>query len=450
MTATDDFEIAGWMPKESVLAAERALLGSVIQSRVSAELAAEIVRAEDFFRPAHQLVFEAVLELIDNGKDVDPVAVLGELTRRETARQVGGGPGLHDLMAQAGTGELTYCADLVKRDSIRRKFSEVGALIAKVTASGGFDADRDVDLVRQRMEAATSRVTGDELPTIGEVVLQRLDELERRVPIEFVEAPWMDLQLLLCGLRPGQVVVIGARPSIGKSVIGMDIARHAAIKLKQRTLFFSLEMTHAELADRVLAAESQVNLQAIRDNQLTDACWERIGAKADRIQEAPLVVDDSPYCTLGRIRARLRGMSRTDPAKLVVVDYLGLMEPPKADSRERQVAELSRGLKLLAKEFRVPIIALSQLNRESTKRPDRKPSMSELRDSGAVEQDADVVILLHREDAYDKESARGGEMDLIVEKNRNGPTATIVVAWQGHYSRAMDMAAEPWSPTGGL
>jgi replicative DNA helicase len=161
------------------------------------------------------------------------------------------------------------------------------------------------------------------------------------------------------------------------------------------------------------------------------------------------VIDDSARCTLGRIRARLRGMSRSQPARLVIVDYLGLMEPPRADNREQQVAAMSRGMKLLAKEFGVPIVVLSQLNRESTKRTDRRPAMSDLRDSGCVEQDADVVILLHRDDADEKEHPRAGTMDLIVAKNRNGPTGVVTVAFQGHYARAVDMARE-WSPTAGL
>ncbi|GAA3958219.1 replicative DNA helicase [Actinomadura viridis] len=445
----DEITVPGWAPTDAVIAAEQALIGSVIQSRIAAETVAETVQPADFYKSRHRLVFEAVVSLIDRGADVDPVSVLAELTRQGTVTKVGAGPALMDLMARAGTAAWEYAATVVRDDAIRRGVAEVGPLIGQLVASRNFDLDRDVDMIRQRLDKATARVTGTDLCTIGDAVTARLEALENQAPVEFVEAPYTDLQMLLAGLRPGQLVIIGARPSVGKSVIGMDIARNAAIRLKYRTLFFSLEMQAAELADRVLAAEAQVTLDRIRDNNLTDADWDRIAAKHDRILQAPLVVDDTPHCSLGRIRARLRGMSRTDPARLVIVDYMGLMEAPKADSRERQVAELSRGLKLLAKEFEVPIVALSQLNRESTKRTDRRPAMSELRDSGAVEQDADIVILLHREDAYDKESPRAGEMDLLVEKNRNGATGTIVVVFQGHYSRAMDMAKE-WSPSGAL
>lgn len=447
MTAMDDIEIPGFGPSDAVIAAEMALVGAAVQSRANAEAAAETVTAADFFRPRHQLVFEAVVGLIDQGCEVDPVSVLHELTRRGTVTQVGGGAALSDLMAYAGTASIGYAAKVVRDDAIRRSVAEVGALISQLTSRGEFDLDRDVDLIRDRLDKATARVTGDELVTIGEVVMRRLDELETGAAVEAVEAPYLELQDMLAGLRPGQVVIIGARPAIGKSTVAMDFARNAAIRLGLPTLFFSLEMTHAELADRALAAEAKVDLEKIRDNKLSPEDWDALGRKADGLLNAPLVVDDSPHCTLGRIRARLRGMARTNPARLVVVDYLGLLDAPKADSRERQVAELSRGMKLLAKEFSVPIVVLSQLNRESTKRHDRRPTMSELRDSGAVEQDADIVILLHREDAYEKESPRAGELDLIVEKNRNGRNGTVTVAWQGHYSRAMNMAAE-WTPHG--
>lgn len=447
MTAADEILVPGWDPKDVVIAAEQALIGSLIQSRTAAESVSETVQSGDFIKSRHRLVFEAVVALIDRGDDVDPVSVLGELTRQGTVEQVGAGPALMDLMQHAGTTAWERAAEIVRDDSIRRGIAEVGPLIGQLTARGDFDLDRDVDMIRQRLDRATSRMNGDGGTLIGEMVLRRLDEIGSQTPVDFVEAPYTDLQMLLAGLRPGQVIVIGARPSIGKSTVAMDFARSAAVRFKRRTLMFSLEMTHAELADRVMAAEAKVELNKIRNNQLDDADWNRLASVMDRLQEAPLVVDDSSQCTLGRIRARLRGMARTDPAELVIVDYLGLMNPPKADSRERQVAELSRGLKLLAKEFSVPIVALSQLNRESTKRSDRKPAMSELRDSGAVEQDADIVLLLHREDAYEKESPRAGEMDVIVEKNRNGAQGTVTVAWQGHYSRAMDMASE-WTPHG--
>lgn len=448
----DEAEFTAYAASQAVLAAEQAVIGGAIQSRAMAELAGEFVSATDFYRPAHQLIFEAVSALIDDGHEVDPTAVLGELTRRGTVQQAGAGPYLMTLMEHAAGGSsIGYHAVKVRDDAVRRRVNEVGALIAQVTAKDDFDLDHHVDLIRQRLDAATARVTGERLPTIGEIVLRRLDQLEKGEPPESVELPYIDLQAMLGGLRPGQFVVIAARPKVGKSTIALDAVRHAAIKCGVPTLMFSLEMTEEEIADRVLAAEARVPLYSIRKDELSDDDWERIARRQDSIQSAPLVVDDAAHCTLGRIRARLRGMSRTGPARLVIVDYLQLMDAPTAESKNYQVAEISRGLKLMAKEFAVPIVALSQLNRESTKSHDKRPQSWQIRDSGAVEQDADIVILLHRDDAHEKESPRAGEMDLIVDLHRNGPTGTVTVAFQGHYARAVDMAADPsWSATRGL
>ena len=445
---------AAYMPQPSIVAAEQAVLGAAIQSRQAAEIAGERVTAADFFRAAHQLIFEAVNALIEDGYDVDPTAVLGELTRRGTVQQAGAGPYLHTLIQHAAVGRaLTEHARRVFNDAVRRRVSEVSPLTAQLTGHPDFDPDRDVDMIRRRLDAATARVTGDDLPTLGEIVLRRIDALENGTTPTFVEYPYLDVQACCGGLRPGQLIVVAARPSVGKSVVALDIARHAALRRRRPTLMFSLEMSEAEVADRALAAEARVPLNLIRDNLLGEQDWDRIARRYPGIVDAPLTIDDSGHCTLARIRARLRGMARTQPAELVIVDYLQLMESARPnESRQVQVSEFSRGLKLLAKEFTVPVVALSQVNRESTKGHDVKaPTISQLRDSGAIEQDADVVILLHREDAFDKESPRAGEMDLIVGKNRNGPTATITVAWQGHYARAVDMVAdENWSPTRGL
>lgn len=440
----DEITLPGQAPDPAVMAAEMAVLGVSIESKAAAETAAQYLAPGDFWNPQHQAIAEAVELLIEAGDPVNPVAVMKALLRAGIRFGDGGpGPYLHRLIEHRSA-DVAYDARTVADDALRRKVLRAAHRAAKVAARPDFAPDEDVDLIRGYLDEATTRVTGDRLPTLGEVIMARLDELERGPDAEnVIELPYMDLQALLGGLRPGQIVIIGARPGMGKTVVGLDIARHAAIRCDEPTLFASLEMTAGEMADRLIAAEARVSLHALRSGTLRDEDWTRIAEVSNRVADAPLVIDDNPYCTLGRIRARLRGMARTRPARLVVIDYLGLMDAPRAESRERQIAELSRGLKLMAKEFQVPIVALSQLNRESLKRNDRKPTMADLRDSGAVEQDADVVILIHREDAYDKESPRSGEIDLIVDKHRAGPTATITAAWQGHYARVMDMAADP-------
>ncbi len=229
---------------------------------------------------------------------------------------------------------------------------------------------------------------------------------------------------------------------MGKSTFAIDIARSAAIRNNATTCVFSLEMGRNEITMRLLAAEARIHLQKLRNGSLGDDDWQKLANTMGKISEAPLFIDDSPNMSLMEIRAKCRRLKQRHDLKLVVIDYLQLMSSGKrVESRQQEVSEFSRALKLLAKELEVPVIALSQLNRGPEQRTDKKPAMSDLRESGSIEQDADMVILLHREDAYEKESPRAGEADVIVAKHRNGPTDTITVAFQGHYSRFVDMQA---------
>tara|TARA_B100000989_G_scaffold267284_1_gene221261 strand:- start:269 stop:997 length:729 start_codon:yes stop_codon:yes gene_type:complete len=237
------------------------------------------------------------------------------------------------------------------------------------------------------------------------------------------------------------MIIIAARPAMGKSTLALDFARAAAIKNNMPTIFFSLEMGRSEIAMRLMSAEGAVPLQNMRKGTLDSRDWTTIAATRGRINEAPLYIDDSPNMTLVEIRAKCRRLKQRAGLKMVVIDYLQLMTSGKrVESRQQEVSEFSRALKLLAKELGVPVIALSQLNRGPEQRADKKPALSDLRESGSIEQDADMVVLLHREAAYEKDSPRAGEADLIVAKHRNGPTDTITVAFQGHYSRFADMA----------
>jgi replicative DNA helicase len=256
------------------------------------------------------------------------------------------------------------------------------------------------------------------------------------VPTGFIE-----LDKLTNGLHPGQLVILAARPALGKSTLGLDICRAASIKHGLASVIFSLEMSRNEIVMRLLSAEAQVPLHHMRAGTMGDADWTKLASKMGTVSEAPLFIDDSPNMTLMEIRAKCRRLKQRHDLRLVVVDYLQLMTSGKrVESRQQEVSEFSRSLKLLAKELEVPVIAISQLNRGAEQRTDKRPLLADLRESGSLEQDADVVVLLHREDAYERESPRAGEADFIVAKHRNGPTATVTVAFQGHYSRFVDMA----------
>lgn len=252
-----------------------------------------------------------------------------------------------------------------------------------------------------------------------------------------------DLDDLTNGFHPpGQMIIVAARPAMGKSTLALDFARAAAVGNDLPTIIFSLEMGRAEIAMRLLSAEASVSLQNMRKGTVDSRDWTTIASTRGRINDAPLYIDDSPNMTLVEIRAKCRRLKQRVGLKMVVIDYLQLMTSGKrVESRQQEVSEFSRALKLLAKELQVPVIALSQLNRGPEQRADKMPALSDLRESGSIEQDADMVILLHREDAYERDSPpRAGEADLIVAKHRNGPTRTVTVAFHGHFSRFTDLA----------
>lgn len=438
---------AGWAPGADIAAAEMAVVGAAIQWKSALEELAEILQPDDFYTTAG-LVYAAALALLEDGRPIDPTAVFGELQTRGDAERVGGGVYLHTLTQHAAVGgSWSYHARRVADDALRRRLNLACSRALQVTESKAWDAEADIDLIRKLIDEAAARRVGQEPTDVSEGMMALLDDLEN--PPEVVPGiapPYLDLEMLVTSYQPGQLIVVGARPSVGKSTFAVDVIRSAALRDNQRTLLFTLEMSEREVLQRMVSAEAKVNLATIRAYKVNEAELERIAQAGARISGAPLTIDDQPGLTLERIRARLRTMSRTEAPGIVIIDYLQLMTPPKAASREQEIAVTTRGLKLLAMEFKVPIMLLSQLNRGPEQRADKKPLASDLRESGATEQDADMIILLHREDAYDPESPRAGEADLIVAKNRSGPRSTITVASQLHYSRFVDMAAPVHTP----
>jgi replicative DNA helicase len=311
--------------------------------------------------------------------------------------------------------------------------------------AGDADADDLVDRAQAEVYAVTERRTSEDYASLSEIMPGALDEIEaigsRSGMLTGVPTGFSDLDALTNGLHPSQMIVIAARPAMGKSTLALDFARAAAIRNGMTTVLFSLEMGRNEITMRLLSAESRVSLQTMRTGQMNDDDWARLARRMSEVADAPLFIDDSPNMSMMEIRAKCRRLKQRHDLKFVIVDYLQLMSSPRrVENRQQEVSELSRSLKLLAKELQVPVVALSQLNRGPEQRTDKKPLLSDLRESGSIEQDSDVVILLHREDHYEAESPRAGEADLIVAKHRNGPTATVTVAFQGHYSRFVDMA----------
>ncbi|MEY4993305.1 MAG: hypothetical protein RIS82_427, partial [Actinomycetota bacterium] len=415
---------------------------------LSPEAVAEVqeqVRGADFYAPKHEVIFEAILTLFSKGEPTDVITVTAELTKSGNLVKAGGADYLHTLTSIVPTAaNAGFYAQIVAEKATLRRLVEVGTKIAQLGYANEGEVEDLVNQAQADVYSVTRGAAKEDIVDLNDSIEAAIHEIEQAqsrggdmvgVPTGFAE-----LDELTHGLHGGQLIILAARPAVGKSTLALDFARNAAIKHKRATVFFSLEMGRAEIAMRMLSAESQIPLQNMRKGSFADSDWTRLAAVRGQINDSPLYIDDSPNMTLVEIRAKARRLNQRVPLKMIVIDYLQLMTSgKKVESRQQEVSEFSRALKLLAKELNIPVIAISQLNRNSEQTKDKKPEISQLRESGSLEQDADVVILLHREALGEREHPRAGEADLILAKQRNGPTGTVVVAFQGQYSRFMNM-----------
>jgi len=424
--------------------AEQSVLGAMMMSKDAVANVVEVLKGRDFYRPAHELIYDAILDLYAKGEPADPITVAAELTRRGEIGRVGGHIYLHDLLSSVSiAANAGYYATIVREKAVLRRLVEASIRIAQMGYEGTGEVADIVDQAQQTIYNVTDGKTSEDYKPLSELIEPTWNELEaiasRGGRLAGVPTGFAELDELTNGLHPGQMIIVAARPAIGKSTLALDFARSAAIRNNLTTAVFSLEMSASEIMTRLLSAEAGLKLHSLRTGKLTDDDWERLSKVTSRIENAPLYIDDSPNLTMMEIRAKARRMKQRYDLKLVIIDYLQLMSSgKKVENRQVEVSEFSRQIKLLAKELEIPVIAISQLNRGSEQRTDKKPMLSDLRESGSLEQDADMVILLHREDAYNKDE-RPGEADFIVAKHRNGETKTITAAFQGHLSRFVDM-----------
>ena len=430
------------------LLAEQSAIGGMLLSKDAVADVMETARAIDFYMPRHELIFEAILSLYSHGEPTDVITVTDELIKTGELSRAGGADYLHTLTGLVPTAaNAGYYASIVAEKAVLRRLVEAGTRIVQM----GYASEGEVvDLVNNaqaEIYGVTGGVEAEDFIPLNLAIDAASDEIEaargRDGSMTGVPTGFAELDDLTNGLHPGQLIIVAARPALGKSTLALDIARAASIKHDLPSIFFSLEMGRSEIAMRLLSAEASILLQNMRKGTMDPRDWTSMAATRGAINDAPLYIDDSPNMTLVEIRAKCRRLKQKVGLKLVIIDYLQLMTSgKKVESRQQEVSEFSRALKLLAKELQVPVIALSQLNRGPEQRADKMPALSDLRESGSLEQDADMVVLLHRESAYEKENPRAGEADLIVAKHRNGPTRTVTVAFQGHFSRFTDMAPD--------
>ncbi len=449
--------------------AERAVLGSMIASQNAAERVLELLDRDDCFASAeHQAVCAAIRYLTEEGglgrrnipgKDEEGVvesrftAVLSRLVAAEQGIWRTGHAGLilGRLYACAG---VAYMADAAKilRSAQQRRLLAVLVSVRQMASAPGFDPDEQGDLIRDLIDdalAAPSSARTDAV-SAADLFQETVERLESPDPPGVIRFPYAELRRLVPWLKPGQLITVAARPSLGKSLVAQDLARYTGLRRQIPCVLFTLEQLRDEVMDRLLAAEAGVLLSRITEKAADDADWNRIAAAQERFAASSLIIDDAPKITPAHIRARLRGMARRDPARLAIVDYVQLMEgAPGAENRQREVTKLVSDLKDIAREFRIPVVMACQLNRGPEHRQDKRPALSDARETGAIENDSDVAILIHRPDFYDPESSRAGEADFLVDKNRNGARGIATVGFQGRYARFVDPEWTPSAAIGG-
>jgi len=430
------------------LEAEESLLGAMLLSNDAIAAAVNVhLGPDDFYKPAHGHIYDAITTLYSRGEPVDPVTVAEELRRADLHDQVGGLPALLSLEARTpATSNAQRYARIVEDHALLRRLIGVAGEIAEL----GYDLPDDVPAAIDHAEAmvyevAQKRVT-DSMMGIGPLLEQSLDHIEalyeRGESITGIPTGFTDLDEMLAGLQPSNLVIVGARPAMGKTSWALGVASHAALHAHRPVLVFSLEMSHLELTQRLLCAEARVDATRLRTGKLQEPDWPKISHAVGRLGEADIFIDDNPHLTVTEIRAKARRLkSRQGDLGLVVVDYLQLMTGrTSAENRQVEVSEISRGLKILARELECPVIALSQLSRGLEQRADKRPMLADLRESGSLEQDADVVLFLYRDEMYNAESADRGSAEVIVAKHRNGPTGSVQLAFVDRYTLFANMA----------
>lgn len=441
------------MPSHDI-EAEKAVLGAMM---LSADALAECLEAlsgpgqEAFFRPAHQMVYEAIRTLADDGQPVDWLTVKAELERRNELARTGGPTCTHDLVTAvpAAVNGVHYARKLLDHHMDRALDLAGGRIRHIATAGSNLDRVAKADAAHEALDQATGlAVTSGAIP-VPVLLGPFLEALEAGPDTtQGVLSGWKELDRLIPGFRPGEVVIVGGRPGMGKSVVMLNIATHLGVRQRVPVLVCSLEMSRDECMERIVSSVTGVELGRIRDRVLSEYDWDLVAKMHSQLNDSEtFVINDSPDMTVQGIRAELRAMRRAGrPAQLVAVDYLQLMTGSgRPESRQLEVSSISRSFKKLAKEFAVPVLIGSQLNRGPEMRSDHRPLLADLRESGSLEQDSDIVILLYRDDAYVEESPHSGEIDLIVAKNRQGRKGTARLAWRGHYAMCADLYREDYT-----
>lgn len=422
--------------------AEKSVIGSMLMDRDAIIEVADMLGKDDFYQSTNGILFEAMVDLYREGKPVDLVTLQNKLKEKQVPESIQSLEYIRDLVETVPTSaNARQYAEIVKEKAILRKLIKV---TEKITADCYLGKDRFSDILESTekevfhlLQNASGR---EDFVPIRDVVMNTLDEIEEasrnKGKVTGIPTGFIDLDYKLTGLHPSQLIIVAARPAMGKTAFVLNIAQNVACNHNVPVAIFSLEMSKEQLAARMISMESMVDSQLIRTGELEDQEWEKVMEGAATIGHAPLIIDDTPGISIAELRSKCRRYKQTHDVGLVIIDYLQLMVGSgRVESRQQEISEISRSLKALAREIDAPIIALSQLNRAVDSRTDHKPVLSDLRESGSIEQDADVIMFIYRDDYYNEDTERKNLADIIVAKQRSGSTGTVELAWLGQYTK---------------
>jgi replicative DNA helicase len=431
------------------LDAEQSVLGAMLVSKEAIANVLEVLQPADFYKPAHGQIFETILGLYARGEPADAITVADELGRQGFLESIGGKPYIHGLLeAYPTAGSAGNYARIIDEHALLRRLIEAGNEVQEIGFSLPEDVAGAVDQAEEIVYQVGDRRLRDDLWPIHGLLTENMEAIEmlyeRGEHITGLGSGFPDLDDMTAGFQPSNLIIVAARPSMGKSSLLSDFALSAATKQRQPVVFFSLEMSRNEVVQRFLSSEARVDSQRIRRGSLQEQDWTRLSSALGRLAEAPIFIDDSANITLMEMRAKCRRLKARSGLGLVIVDYLQLMQGPrKSENRQQEVSEISRHLKILARELEVPVLCASQLNRSVEYRADKRPMLADLRESGSIEQDSDLVMLLYRDEVYNRDTEARGEAELILSKHRNGPTGTVRLAFMNQYTKFASIAKGP-------
>ena len=439
MLAMDENVIKRILPHS--VEAEQSVIGSMIMDREAIVTASELITGEDFYNKQYGILFETMIELNDEGSPVDLVTLQNRLREKDVPPEVSSLEFVRDLITAVPTSaNIKYYATIVSEKSVLRKLIRLNEEIANTCYAGKENLEFILEDTEKRVFQLVQKRSNGEFVPIRQVVMNAMDKIEKAAKnkgsVTGIATGFTDLDYRTAGMQPSDLVLIAARPSMGKTAFALNIAQHVAFKQNRTVAIFSLEMSKEQLVNRMFSLESNVDAQKLRTGQLNDQEWERLIESAGIIGKSNLIIDDTPGISVSELRSKCRKYKLEHNLSMIIIDYLQLMTGSgRADSRQQEISDISRSLKAVARELSVPVLALSQLSRAVEQRPDHRPMLSDLRESGAIEQDADVVMFIYRDDYYNHDTDKKGVSEIIIAKQRNGPIGTVELAWLPEYTK---------------